>query len=89
MLVKPTVAELLEKGENRYRLVIATAKRARQISAGSSVTIETDDTSPVSIAADEIEDNTIKLYDEEEWKKIQKNTIKPEKAQPEESNSEK
>ena len=31
MLVKPTVAELLDKAENRYRLAIATAKRARQI----------------------------------------------------------
>ena len=32
MLVKPTVAQLLNKAENRYRLAIATAKRARQIS---------------------------------------------------------
>ena len=31
MLFKPTVPQLLTKGENRYRLVIASAKRARQI----------------------------------------------------------
>ena len=30
MMVKPTVNELLEKAENRYALVIATSKRARQ-----------------------------------------------------------
>lgn len=76
MLVKPTVAELLEKGENRYRLVIATAKRARQISAGSEKMVETEDTSPVSIAADEIEENVLKLYNEDQWKDIQSNIIK-------------
>ena len=31
MMVKPTVQELLKKAKNRYELVIATAKRARQI----------------------------------------------------------
>ena len=33
MMVKPTVPELLEKVQNRYILVLATAKRARQIAA--------------------------------------------------------
>ena len=37
MMVKPTVKELLEKVDNRYELVIATAKRARQISSGDNV----------------------------------------------------
>ena len=31
MMVKPTVSELLTKVDNRFRLVIATSKRARQI----------------------------------------------------------
>ena len=31
MMVKPTVKELLTKVDNRFGLVIATAKRARQI----------------------------------------------------------
>ena len=31
MLVKPTVLELLEKVDNRFRLVTVTSKRARQI----------------------------------------------------------
>ena len=60
MLVKPTVAELLEKGENRYRLVIATAKRARQIASGSNKMTNQDEASPVSTAADEIEEGSIK-----------------------------
>lgn len=69
MLVKPTVAELLEKGENRYRLVVATAKRARQISSGSEKLIETDDTAPVTIAADEIRKESLKIFSEDEWKR--------------------
>lgn len=69
MLVKPTVAQLLNKAENRYRLAIATAKRARQISQGSTPLCETDDISPVTIAADEIEEGRLKIYNEEEWEK--------------------
>lgn len=37
MMVKPTVAELLKKAKNRYELVIATSKRARQIAEGAEV----------------------------------------------------
>lgn len=55
MMVKPSVAELLEKVDNRYTLVLATAKRARQISSGDNVLVKTDDVAPVTIAADEIE----------------------------------
>ncbi len=55
MMTKPSVAELLEKVDNRYLLVIATAKRARQIATGSEVLVKTDDVAPDSIAADEIE----------------------------------
>lgn len=54
MMVKPTVAELLTKVDNRYKLVIATSKRARQIAEGSETLVKTDDEAPVSIAADEI-----------------------------------
>ena len=31
MIVKPTVKELLTKVDNRFELVVVTAKRARQI----------------------------------------------------------
>ena len=56
MMVKPTVVELLKKTENRYSLVIATAKRARQISQGSKPMTDKDDVSPVTLAADEIDE---------------------------------
>ena len=67
MIVKPTVVELLEKAENRYSLVIATAKRARQISNGSKPMTGKDDVSPVTLAADEIEEDKVKIYNENEW----------------------
>ena len=66
MLVKPTVLQLLKHVDNRYILVTATAKRARQISTGSDVLSETDDVAPVSIAADEIEDGKVTVCEEEE-----------------------
>ena len=72
MLVKPTVAELLKKVENRYRLAIATAKRARQISQGSVPMIKTDEKSPVTIAAEEINQGALKIYNEEQLKELQK-----------------
>ena len=69
MLVKPTVPELLRAShKNRYSLVIGTAKRARQISAGSKPMTNEDDTSAVTLAADEIEEGKVTLIDEEEWK---------------------
>lgn len=67
MIVKPTVLELLEKAENRYSLVIATAKRARQIASGSIPMTSCDDVSPVTLAADEIEENKVKIYNKSQW----------------------
>ncbi len=61
MMVKPTVPELLEKVQNRYILVLATAKRARQIAAGDKILVKTDDVAPVSIAADEIEEGKVEV----------------------------
>lgn len=75
MLVNPTVTELLKKGENRYRLVVASAKRARQIYAGSEPMVKTDDTAPVSIAADEIKAGDLKIYDLDQWKDYTNNNI--------------
>ena len=61
MLVKPTVLQLLKHVENRYVLVTATAKRARQIAAGSKPLNTKEESSPVSIAADEIEEGKVTI----------------------------
>ena len=66
MLVKPSVKDLLNKvDDNRYSLVIMTSKRARQIANGSTVRVETNDRSPVTIAAEEIDaGKVVKTNDE-------------------------
>lgn len=59
MIVEPTVNELLKHAENRYALVIATSKRAREIAKGDMPLTNTDDKSPVTIAAEEIADEKV------------------------------
>ena len=54
MLVKPSVTDLLKKVDNRYSLIIMTAKRARQIADGETPMTSASDKSPVSLAVDEI-----------------------------------
>ena len=61
MMIKPSVAELLEKVDNRYELVIATSKRARQIAQGAEPLVKTDYVAPDSIAEDEIDAGKVKV----------------------------
>lgn len=61
MIVKPTVTDLLKIVDNRYMLIIATAKRARQIAAGSAPFIKVSEKSPVTIAANEIAEGKVKI----------------------------
>ena len=61
MMTKPSVAELLEKVDNRYELCIATAKRAREIASGYEVLVETTNVAPDSIAADEINEGKVRI----------------------------
>ena len=60
MMVKPTVAELLKRAKNRYELVIATARRARQIAAGDKPKTDVKE-SPVTLAANEIAEGKVKI----------------------------
>lgn len=60
MMVQPTVKELLTKVDNKFVLVIATAKRARQISLGSPVLIDKTYESPVTTAAVEIAEGKVR-----------------------------
>ena len=61
MIVKPTVNELLEKADNRYELVIATARRARQIAEGAEVKTSVKEESPVTLAANEIAEGKVEI----------------------------
>ena len=61
MIVKPSVSELLTKANNRYELVIATARRARQIAAGAKPKTDVKEESPVTLAANEIAEGKVKI----------------------------
>ena len=62
MMVKPTVKELLEHAENRFALVIATSRRARQIADGDKKLTDVEEESPVTLAANEINEGKVKIY---------------------------
>ncbi|WP_432400704.1 DNA-directed RNA polymerase subunit omega [Wukongibacter sp. M2B1] len=53
-MLKPPINELLEKVDSRYTLVIATAKRARQIIEGNEKLIDIESNKPVTIATNEL-----------------------------------
>ena len=59
MMVLPTVTDLLEVVDNRFRLVIVTSKRARQIAEGSTVLTEIKEKSPATLAANEIAEGKV------------------------------
>ncbi len=65
MMVKPTTAELLTKADSKFRLVIATAKRARQIAQGDEKLTTVDESASVTIAANEIAEDKVKIEIEE------------------------
>ena len=66
MIVKPTVTELLKKAKNRYELVIATSKRARQIAMGDEPLTKVKEESPVTLAANEIAEGEVEIIEPDE-----------------------
>nr|MBQ8253721.1 DNA-directed RNA polymerase subunit omega [Lachnospiraceae bacterium] len=78
-MIHPSYTELMqvvnsevEPGEvpvvnSRYSIVMATAKRARQITAGDEPMVEvSNETKPLSIAVDELNQGLIKIIGDEE-----------------------
>lgn len=80
MIVKPTVTELLKKSKNRYELVIATSKRARQIAMGDEPLTKVKEESPVTLAANEIAEGKVTIIrdDENEEENKEENEIENE-----------
>jgi DNA-directed RNA polymerase subunit omega len=65
MLIKPNVEELLDKSANRYELIMAVSKRARQIVEGDKPKVETKEKSPVTISALEFNQEKFAVVKEE------------------------
>ena len=53
-IVDPSVLELLNHADSRYTLVVASAKRARELIDGSQPLVDPKERKPVSVAVDEI-----------------------------------
>ena len=58
-MIDPPIAELLEKVESRYTLVILTAKRARQLTAGSVRRVKVDTNKNVTVSVHEIAEGKV------------------------------
>jgi DNA-directed RNA polymerase subunit omega len=54
MMLYPPIAELLEKVDSRYTLVMEIAKRARQVTAGSENRSSSTSNKSVAVAVQEI-----------------------------------
>jgi len=65
MMVKPSITDLLKKVDNRYELVVATAKRARQLSKGDKPLTMKEEESKVTLAADEIAEGKVTIVRDE------------------------
>lgn len=58
-MINPSIVSLLKKVDNRYSLIVLTAKRSRQLIDGAKPLIDMDSTKPVTIAINEIEQGKI------------------------------
>ena len=61
--VEPGEAKVVN---SRYSIVMATAKRARQIIAGDETLVKGDGKKPLSVAVEELNDAQIKILSDEE-----------------------
>ncbi len=58
-MIYPSIDDLLTKVDSKYTLVIAAAKRGRQLRSGSKRTVETDYRKDVTTALHEIAEGNI------------------------------
>ena len=62
-MARVTVEDCVERIPNRFELVMLAAKRSREISSGSSLTVERDNDKNPVVALREIADETVLLDD--------------------------
>jgi len=58
-MINPSIVSLLKKVDNRYSLIVLTAKRSRQLIDGAKPLVDMDSTKPVTIAINEIDQGKI------------------------------
>ncbi len=67
-MLKPSVNELTKNGASSYELVIATAKRAREIANEAEENKIMLDEKPVTLAIREIHNGEVKIVDDGKFK---------------------
>jgi DNA-directed RNA polymerase subunit omega len=60
-MIRPPLESLLEKVDNKYALVIAVAKRARQLKEGHLPMVDIASTNPVTVALEELAAGKIRI----------------------------
>ena len=77
--VEPGEAKVVN---SRYSIVMATAKRARQIISGNEALVNGDNKKPLSVAVEELNEGQIKILsdEDEEEQRVQKSLHKTSKA---------
>lgn len=58
-MIEPPINSLMSKVDSRYTLVVAAAKRARQLADGANKLTKCSSDKPVTIAINEINENKI------------------------------
>lgn len=76
----PAINDMIAKAENKYELVLATSKRAREIVSGSDPLVKIDIDNPISIATKEIYEDAVKIVSENQKVEV------PEEVFPEDVN---
>lgn len=59
MDLEPSIDELMEKVDSKYTMVVAAAKRARQLNEGVPATVTPKSTKAVTIALEELAAGTL------------------------------
>lgn len=59
-MMKPSLEELMQGIDSKYTLVVAAAKRARQLMMGYARLVECDSDKPVTVALEEIRTGKIR-----------------------------
>ena len=65
-MINPSIVYLLKRVEDRYSLVILSAKRARQIIDGAETFVDVESNKPLTIAINEIDEGFVNYKDTEE-----------------------
>lgn len=58
-MINPPIVKLLEHVDNRYSLIIATSKRARQLIGGEEALVDIKATKSLTVAINEINEGVI------------------------------